>query len=80
MSQPTDLKARVARFLAEELAPILHIDDGGIEVLDVSNGVARVRLGPACGCCPNTLMTIIHGLEQELRQRIPEVDYLEAVP
>jgi Fe-S cluster biogenesis protein NfuA len=80
MSQPNDLKERVAQLLTEEVAPILQLDGGSIEVLDVTDGVVRVRLGGAWGWCPSILMTIIHGLERELRRRIPEVEYLEAVP
>ncbi len=75
-----NLKDRVARVLAEEVGPALAMDGAAIEVLDVADGVARVRLGGVCGGCPSTVMTVIMGIEQELRKRVPEVDYLEAVP
>jgi Fe-S cluster biogenesis protein NfuA len=74
-----ELKDRVAQVLAEEIGPALDLDVGGIEVVGVDAGVVQVRLG-ACAGCPSTVMTIIMGLEQELRQRIPEIEYLEAVP
>jgi Fe-S cluster biogenesis protein NfuA len=75
-----DLKARVERVLKEEAAPALHLDGSAIEVLDVRDGVARVRLGGVCAGCPGTLMSVVMGLEQELRRQVPEIDYLEAVP
>jgi len=75
-----ELKERVARALAEEVGPALELDGTQIDVLDVSDGVARVRLGGVCSGCPSTLMLVIHGIEQELRRRFPEVEYLEAVP
>jgi Fe-S cluster biogenesis protein NfuA len=75
-----ELKERVRRILVEEVAPALHLDAAGIEVLDVSDGVVQVRLGDACASCPASLMTLIHGIEQELRRRLPQVEYLEAVP
>ena len=75
-----NLKERVTRILVDEIAPALHLDASGIEVLDVQDGVAQVRLGNTCAGCPSTIMTVIMGIEQELRQRIPEVQYLEAVP
>jgi Fe-S cluster biogenesis protein NfuA len=31
-------------------------------------------------CCPSSVMTVIMGIEQELRKHVPEVAYLEAVP
>ncbi len=75
-----DLKERLQRLLIEEVGPALDLDAAGLEVLDVTDGVARVRLGDVCAGCPSTLMTVIHGIEQELRQRMPEIRYLEAVP
>jgi Fe-S cluster biogenesis protein NfuA len=74
------LKERVARVLADEAAPALQMDGTAIEVLDVDEGVVRIRLHASCGACPSSIMTILMGLEQELRQRIPEIEYLEAVP
>jgi Fe-S cluster biogenesis protein NfuA len=83
MSQPgtaDDLKERVRRILVDEVAPALQLDGSEIEVLAVSDGVVQVRLGGACAGCPASLMTLINGIEQELRQQVPEVEYLEAVP
>ena len=80
ISERQDLKERLTRVLVEEIAPALAMDDGSIEVIDVANGVARVRLTNACGSCPSTIMALVMGIEQELRQRLPEIEYLEAVP
>lgn len=77
---PESLKERVTRVLAVDVAPALGMDGTHLEVLDVQDGVARIRLGGACGCCPSSLMTVIHGIEQELRGRVPEVEYVEMVP
>ena len=80
MTPNGDLKERVVRILAEEVGPALEMDGTAIEVLDVSDGVVRVRLGGVCGNCPSSIVAAIMGIEQELRQRLPEVEYLEAVP
>jgi Fe-S cluster biogenesis protein NfuA len=83
VSQTVDsgaLRDRVARVLAEEVGPALHMDGAVIEVLDVADGVARVRLHGVCGGCPSTLMAVIMGIEQELRRHVPEIEYLEALP
>lgn len=73
------LKTRVVDALAREVGPALQMDGGGIEVVDVNDGVVRVRLHNVCNGCPSTIMTVIMGLEQELRRVVPEVEYLEAV-
>lgn len=76
----SDLKTRVAHILAAEVRPALHMDGGDIELLDVIDGIVRVRLRGTCSGCPSTVMAVIMGIEHELRKRIPEVEYLEAVP
>jgi Fe-S cluster biogenesis protein NfuA len=75
-----DLKARVACVLTEEVRPALQMDSGDIELLEINDGVVRVRLLGTCSGCPSAIMAIIMGIEQELRNRIPEVEYLEVVP
>lgn len=76
----TDLKDRVAQVLSEQIAPALDMDGTHMEVLDVTNGVARIRLSGVCGSCPSSIMAVVMGIEQELRRLVPEVEYLEAVP
>ena len=76
----SDLKARVVRVVAEEVAPALQMDGTAIEVLDVSDGVVQVRINGACGNCPGSIYAVVMGIEEELRRRVPEVQYLEAVP
>jgi Fe-S cluster biogenesis protein NfuA len=75
-----DLKETVSRVLAQEVAPLLGMDGAGVEVLGVEAGVVQVRLLGACGGCPGSVQAVIFGIEQELRRRVPAVEYLEAVP
>ena len=76
----TDLRSRVEAVIRAEIAPALELDGTGIEVLDVEDGCARVRLNGACSGCPATVMFVIRGMEEELRRHVPEIEYLEAVP
>ena len=73
------LKDRVARALAAA-APALGLDPAGVEVVEVADGIASVRLSGACAACPASIPTILTGLETELRRHVPEVEFLEAVP
>ena len=75
-----NLKDRVEYALKHEIAPALVLDGNGIEVLEVENGIASVRLTGVCAGCPATIMTVITSLEDELRKKVPEVEILEAVP
>lgn len=76
----TDLRARVESVLRSEVAPALEMDGTTLEVIDVNHGCVRVRLNAACAGCPATVMFLVRGMEEELRKRVPEVEYLEAVP
>lgn len=76
----SDLRSRVEAVIRAEVAPALEVDGTSIEVLDVDQGCARVRLNGACAGCPATVMFLVRGMEEELRKRVPEVEYLEAVP
>jgi Fe-S cluster biogenesis protein NfuA len=81
MSEPnSDLHQRVEKVVRDEVAPLLEMDGAGIEIVSVRDGVVQVRLSGACGCCPGSVYAVVMGIEQELRRRVPEVQYLEAVP
>jgi Fe-S cluster biogenesis protein NfuA len=74
------LKERVILALEREIGPALAMDGTKIEVLDVEDGVARLRLGGVCGSCPGSIMAVVNGIEEELRKHVPEIAYIEAVP
>jgi Fe-S cluster biogenesis protein NfuA len=80
MNYPDDLNHRVTKVLTEEIAPLLQMDGGQIELIDFEEGVVRLRLKGSCGACPTSIMAVILGMEEELRRRIPEIEYLELVP
>ena len=80
MSDAMPIKDRVARVLAEQVGPALSMDGTLLEVLDVEDGVARIRLNGVCGNCPSSIMAVVMGIEEELRRHLPEVAYIEAVP
>jgi len=75
-----DLKQRVAAALAAHARPALDMDGTQIEVLDVTDGIARLRLGGVCGNCPSSIIAVVMGLEDLLRRHVPEVKYIEAAP
>ncbi|NIM46036.1 MAG: NifU family protein [Nitrososphaeria archaeon] len=63
----------------KELRPNLQADGGDIELLDVENGVVKVRMKGSCVGCPMSSMTLQWGVERFLKKKIPEVVKVEAV-
>jgi len=74
------LRDRVTEVLAREVGPALAMDGTQIEVIDIEDGVARLRLGGVCGSCPGSIMSVVNGIEEELRKHVPEIWSIEAVP
>ena len=72
------MKEKVESVL-EEVRPHLAADGGGVELVDVENGVVKLRLLGACGGCPSSTMTLKMGIERLLKERIPEVDSVQQV-
>ena len=64
----------------EDTPYALDLDGTQIEVLDVTDGIARLRLGGVCGGCPSSIMAAVMGLEEMLRRHVPEVRGIEASP
>lgn len=58
----------------EKIRPMLQADGGDIELVDVSqDGVVKVKLRGACGCCPHAALTLKQGVEVRLKQAVPGV-------
>jgi Fe-S cluster biogenesis protein NfuA len=61
--------------------PAINADGGDVEVVDVSeDGVVQVRLAGACIGCPASVMTLRAGIERLLKENVPEVKEVVAVP
>jgi len=72
----SDLMQRVEAAL-DKVRPSLQKDGGDIELLDVVEGVAKVRLQGACAGCPMSQMTLTWGVEQALKKEVPEIVRVE---
>ncbi len=66
------MKEKVQAVL-NKIRPMLQADGGDVELVDVEDGVVRVRLQGACAGCPKSQMTLKNGIERLLKNDIPEV-------
>lgn len=62
-----------------DIRPALQSDGGDVELVEVDQGVVKVRLKGACGGCPMASMTLKNGIEKVLKESIPEVKEVLAV-
>ncbi len=72
------MKEKVEKVL-DELKVMLRADGGDVELVDVNDGVVKVRLQGACAACPSAQMTLKIGIEKTLREKIPEIKEVIAV-
>ena len=63
----------------EKIRPALMADGGDVELVEVKEGVVKVRLTGACGGCPMSQMTLKMGIERHLKKEVPEVKEVIAV-
>jgi Fe-S cluster biogenesis protein NfuA len=63
----------------KKIRPMLQADGGDVELVDVTDGVVKVRLTGACGTCPMSTMTLRMGVEQALKEQIPGIKSVEAL-
>jgi Fe-S cluster biogenesis protein NfuA len=73
------LKDKVEEVLSK-IRPALQNDGGDVELVEVTDdGVVKLRLKGACGCCPMSTYTLKIGIEQHLKEAIPEINKVEQV-
>jgi Fe-S cluster biogenesis protein NfuA len=80
MSRGDDLMREKVEKALEKVRPSLQADGGDVELVEVGeDGVVKVRLKGACAGCPMSQMTLKMGIEQLLKEEIPEVTSVENV-
>jgi len=79
MAETRSWKDQVSEIL-EEIRPALQNDGGDVELVEVDDeGVVKVKLVGACAGCPMSQMTLKNGIENLLKEHIPEVSRVDNV-
>lgn len=66
-------EGEIVRLLEEYVRPAVESDGGAIHFRSFHDGVVTVALKGSCSGCPSSTMTLKSGIENLLRQMIPEV-------
>ena len=72
------MKEKVRKAI-DKIKPLLMRDGGNVELVDVVDGVVKVRLQGACAGCAMSQMTLKNGIERLIKEDVPEVKSVEAV-
>jgi len=63
----------------DKLRPFLLRDGGDCELVDVEDGIVKLRLLGACGSCPSSTITLKAGIERALLEEVPGIVEVEQV-
>lgn len=74
-----DVIKRGVEMAIAKIRPFLQRDGGDIELVDVSDGIVKVRLTGACKGCPMSQMTLKQGVEKAIMREVPGVTEVQAV-
>lgn len=71
-------RERVASVI-DRIRPVIQADGGDIELVDVVDNKAKVRMTGNCVGCPSAQMTLYMGVEMTLKDEIPELEEVVVV-
>ncbi|KEF40081.1 thioredoxin-like protein [Schinkia azotoformans MEV2011] len=78
MSENNTMIQQVEEVL-NKLRPFLQRDGGDCELVDVEDGIVKLRLMGACGSCPSSTITLKAGIERALVEEVPGIVEVEQV-
>lgn len=78
-AQGGEIVALIEKILDEEIRPAVAMDGGDITFERFEDGVVFLHMKGACAGCPSSTATLKMGIENRLKDAIPEVQEVVAV-
>jgi len=69
----SEIEQKIIDILDHEIRPAIAMDGGDVSFHSFQDGVVTLRLQGACSSCPSSVLTLKMGIENRLREEIPEV-------
>jgi NFU1 iron-sulfur cluster scaffold homolog, mitochondrial len=77
--EPTEYDDAIKDLLDEYVRPAVENDGGAIDYVGFESGIVTVQLKGACSGCPSSTATLKGGIENLLKQYLPEVTEVVAL-
>ncbi|HEY0009354.1 MAG TPA: NifU family protein [Tepidisphaeraceae bacterium] len=71
-AETAPLKDQV-QYVIDRIRPAVQADGGDIELVDVVGDIVKIRFHGACHGCPSSTMTLHHGIERNIREKVPAI-------
>ncbi len=75
---PVDLPTRVEQAL-EKVRPLLRSHGGDVELVDLRDGVLKLKLEGSCHGCPSSSITLRNAIEEAIVEFAPDITRLEVL-
>lgn len=72
--EDSDTVKKIKEILDNEIRPAIAMDGGDCQFIGFEDGIVRLELQGACSSCPSAVMTLKMGIENRLKEDIPEVE------
>ena len=69
----SEIEKKIREILDNEIRPAVAMDGGDITFYGYQDGVVTLHLQGSCSSCPSSIMTLKMGVENRLKQVIPQV-------
>ena len=69
----TESIKKIKEILDKEIRPAIAMDGGDCEFHSFEDGILTLKMQGACSNCPSSVMTLKMGIENRLREDIPEL-------
>ena len=75
----SDIEKQIVEILDAEIRPAVAMDGGDITFEKYQDGIVFLHMQGACAGCPSSTATLKMGIENRLREKIPEIVEVVAV-
>ena len=77
--EKSELIAEVEKAL-NDIRPHLLVDGGNVEIIDITDeGILQIKWMGNCESCNMSLFTMKAGIEQAVRNKVPQITGIEAL-
>ena len=70
---------KIKEILEKDIQPAVAMDGGYIELVSYEDGIVYLNLQGACSGCPSSSFTLKQGIEERLKQFVPDIKEVVAI-
>ena len=74
-----EVEKKILQVIEDYIMPAVVMDGGGILYHGFKDGVVKISLTGACKGCPQSTITLKHGIETTLKYHVPEIEKVESI-